>query len=162
MSRINVNKKSFNIVVKATKSFIIYINDFAFAVTFLFRIKNSIRLTYIPKFITKFTQVINSRRIIISYIMKQRLSIIQTINSKRISSTYIIKEILKFTTTIRQSTPIIFVSKGIQKLVTIINQGHLTISYSPTLGQFVLLGTLDPQTLGTLDVQILEDLDFVT
>src|SRR5688572_19113610 len=137
MPRINVNKKSFDLVVRATKSFSIYINEFAFAVTFLFRIRNSIRLTYIPKFTMKFIQVVNSRRIRITYIMKQIMGFVQTINSRKISIFYSIKETLKSVTVITQSSPILFISKAIQKLLTTMKTGRLTITYSPTLGQFV-------------------------
>lgn len=155
------NKISFNLSLIKEKTFGLFVDGFAFATSLFFRIRNTIRITVIPKFTTKMLTTINSRRIRLVFSQVKLITKpVWTLNSRRIRISYTIRENLKAITLIDFSHPMTFVSKGIQKLIVPIKTGILEIDFEPTLGQFVLLGALDPDTLGTLDPEILEDLDF--
>lgn len=157
----NINKKYFRMKIQATKTFRMYIQDFAFAVTFLFRMREKIRLTFSPSFRVKPALTINSRRI--RLILSSRLitRMTQTISSRRIRLNFSMKEIQKAVTTVSMNHPMTFFMRSRQRIMTTINNGRLRVLISPTIAQFFNLGTYDPQTLGTLDTKTLGQMDYV-
>ena len=157
----NINRKSFRTKIRATKSFRMYIQDFAFAVTFLFRMREKIRLTFIPSFMVKPSLTINSRRIRLLLSSRLITRMTQTISSRRIRLNFSMKEIQKAATTISAKHPMVFFIRSRQRIMTTINNGKLRVLVSPTIAQFFNLGTYDPQTLGTLDTKTLAQMDYV-
>lgn len=158
----NTNKKSFKLINRVSHSFRIFVDGFTFAVTFFFRIRERIRITFISKLRTKLTTTINSRRIRLVMQSKLIANVIQTISSRSIRLTSIAQEIKKAVTTIDSDMLIVFISKATQKAVVAMTQGRFRLITSPVLAQFFTLGTYDPSTLGTLDTETLGDMDYIS
>lgn len=156
------NKKSFNIVSVSSKTFSFILDSFDYAVTFLFRINNKIRITFNSSVIVKFTQTINLKkiRILISQV-KLIVKPTQTINLKKISISAIGKLIGQIVSTINIKLPILFVSKAIQKVISIITLKKIKFTFTAILATFFTLADYDPDALSTMDVQTLADLDYV-
>lgn len=158
-----INKKTFSLINRVSKSFDLIVDNFAYAATLLFRIAFRITMTFSPKFILGFVTSINLRRIrlIISQV-KLRVSITQTINARRVRILYNIRERLKAVSTILMRVRVGFSSKAIQKAFSSIIVKKVVLILDPTLAQFFTLGNFDPDTLGDLDSLTLGEMDYTT
>ena len=156
-----INKKVFRLTNRISKSFKLLVDNYTFAVTFLFRIREKIRLTFVATLAARVSATINSRRIRLTFLSKLITKITQTISSRKIKLTILPREIKKAVTTILFNTRLTISSKAIQKLVVNMAQARLTLVTSPILAQFFTLGDYDPDTLGTLDTETLGDLDYI-
>lgn len=157
----DVNKRSFKLVNRISKTFQFAIANFEFATTLIFRIIQQIDTDFTMSLISKISTTISQRRIrIIISTVKLITNLTQILNSKYIKITYSMKQIMKFITVIDIEIPIAFVSKARQKLVTVMGQGKIHITATAVYAIFNLLGTFDPDTLGTLDTEILGDMDY--
>jgi hypothetical protein len=154
-----INKKTFTLINRISQSFDIAINNFAFAVTFLFRIKPKIIIDYIASFISYATVVLYIKSIKSSYIASYIYNQVQIINNKTIKAVYAISEIMNAASTINIKNTIVFISNAIQYATTIIDNKKISIIANPTIAVFFTLGdhdssalsVLDPKTLGALD-----------
>lgn len=156
------NKKSFSLTNISSKSFNIILSSFDFAVTFLFRIKNKIKIVAISSAIQKISQTISVKKIkIIISQMKLITKITQTFNVKKVKFSFISKAILSSFSTINIKNTISFISKLTQKANTTIILKRIKIIVVPLFAQFFTLGTYDVQTLGTMDIVTLGNLDYI-
>lgn len=155
----NINKKTFTLINRINQSFDIAINNFAFAITFIFHIKPKIAISYIMSLISNAITYINLKTIRISYIPSFIANLTQTINNKTIKIIYSISERMNFVTTINIRNTILFVSNAVQNVITIMHNGKIHIIANPTIAVFFTLGTYDPSTLTTLDTSTLGALD---
>lgn len=158
----NTNKKTLSMKIKSSKAYSIALYGFVFAATLFFRVRTSISVTILPQFITQLVTVLREGKLSIVAVMKQTGKIVTVINSKRISLVISASEIGKLVTDIAYSSPISFVSSAVQKLITTMKTGKLTLAISPTLASFFLLGTYDPTTLATQDVKTLGAMDYTS
>jgi len=156
------NKKSFNLTSVSSKTFNLILSSFDYAVTFLFRINNKIKITFVASLINKFTQTINLKkiRILISQV-KLIVKPTQTVNLKTIRLVAISKLIGKIVSVIRIKNVITFVSTAKQKIVSSIILKKIKFTFTAILATFFTLAYHDPSTLATMDVQTLADLDYV-
>lgn len=156
-----VNKKTFNVINRISKSFSMIISHFAFATTLLFRVRFTIRQIITPTFAVKASSIINLRKVklVISQV-KLITKITQTINLRKIKLNMTMKEIGKLVITMYGRVRIGFVSKAIQKASSSIIIKKVQILATPILATFYTLGNFDPDTLGTLDVLTLGDMDY--
>ena len=157
----DTNKKSFNLIVRTKETFSLYLYNFQMAVTFFFRIRDKIKLTFVSKLSTKMFSTINVKKIRLIPIAKLKESISIIINSKKISINYSIKERLKAVVTILSGVTINYTMRMRQKIVTTISQGILTLNTSPVLAKFFLLSDFDLDTLADVDVLTLGDMDYI-
>ena len=157
----DTNKKSFDLIVRTKETFNLYLYNFRMAVTFFFRIRDKIRITFVSKLSTKMFSTINVKRIKLIPIAKLKESLSLIINSKKISVAYLVKERLQAVTTIVSGVAINYTMRMRQKLVTTLSQGILTISTSPVLAKFYLLSDFDLDTLADVDVLTLGDMDYI-
>jgi hypothetical protein len=156
----NINKKSFTLINRIRKTFPIIIANFEFATTLLFRIIQQIDISFVATFAAKVFTTINVKRIRATYIMKLLANISQVINSRYVKITYSMKQIMKFVVPIDVEMQLGFVSKAIQKLITVMNAGKIHFTATAIYAVFSILGTFDPQTLGTLDADTLGTMDY--
>jgi hypothetical protein len=157
----DANKKSFDLIVRAKETFDLYIYNFQMAVTFFFRIRDKIRLSFIASLITKMITTLSIKKVRLQFSMKLKESVSLILNSKRINISYIFKERLKALVTIVSGATMILNMKLRQKLSTTLHQGILTLSISPILAKFFLLSDFDLDILGDLDVNDLGDMDYI-
>ena len=157
----DTNKKSFDLIVRTKETFNLYLYNFQMAVTFFFRIRDKIRITFVSKLSTKMFSTINVKRIKLIPIAKLKESLSLIINSKKISIAYLVKERLKAVTVIASGVAINYTMRMRQKLVTTLSQGILTISTSPVLAKFYLLSDFDLDTLADVDVLTLGNMDYI-
>lgn len=159
----NKNEKDFYLTNRTFKTFSVIISGFQYAATLLFRIRDHIVITAIPKFTGKMVTIMRLKRVrlVISQ-MKLISKMVQVISLRRITVVALMKQSMKAAAAIIVYMPAIFVAKLRQKIVTLVLQGKLTIIISPTLASFFLLGTFDPSTLGTLDTNTLGDMDYTS
>ena len=156
----DVNSKAFTLLKRTTKSFNIFISNFAFAITFLFRIKNKIKLTFVLSFILNAIQTINVKRIsIVIAVVKLRTTITQIMTVKKIKISFLLRQTMKSIVLIKKKISIGFTSKAIQKMSSSLSVKKIKIISSILLGTFTPLGTHDPSTLGTLDSSTLGSMD---
>ena len=156
------NKKSFNLTSVSSKTFSLILSSFDYAVTFLFRIRNKIQITFIASLINKLTQTINLKkiRIIISQV-KLIVKPIQIFNLKKIKLVAVSKLIGKIISTINIKNTIVFISKAGQKIISLIILKKIKFTFTAILATFFTLAYHDPSTLATMDVQTLADLDYI-
>lgn len=156
-----VNKKTFDLINRVSKSFDLIVDNFAYAATLLVTLRSRLILTFIPTFALGFSSIINLKkiRLIISQV-KLTVKPTQTINLRRVRITYSIRERITNTITILSRIGILAVSSARQKLVSNIIIKKIVLTITPTLAQFSTLGQFDPDTLGTLDVLTLGDMDY--
>jgi len=156
------NKKSFNLTSVSSKTFNLILSSFDYAVTFLFRIRNKIQITFIASLINKVTQTINLKKIkILISQVKLIVKPTQTINLKKIKFTAISKLIGKIISIIRIKNVITFISTARQRIVSSIILKKIKIGFTAILATFFTLAYHDPSTLATMDIQTLADLDYV-
>lgn len=156
------NKKTLSLSVGKRKSYNVIIDGLLAAVTLFFNIRNTISISIsIVRTTTKFILNIRNDRIRNSYIIRFKQSILQTINSKTVKLLYTMRQSIKFPLLVTQFEPISFHIRFRQKVISIINGGKLSLSFSPTVATFYTLGAWDTSTLGTMDVKTLGDLDYV-
>lgn len=156
------NKKSFNLTSVSSKTFALILSSFDYAVTFLFRINNKIRMTFVASLINKFTQTMNLKkiRILISQV-KLIVKPTQTVNLKKIKITALSKLIGKLVSVIKIKNVITFVSTARQKIISSIILKKIKLTFTAILATFFTLAQHDPSTLATMDIQTLADLDYV-
>jgi len=156
------NKKSFNLISVSSKNFNLILSSFDYAVTFLFRIRNKIKITFVANLINKFTQTINLKkiRILISQV-KLIVRPTQTLNLKKIKFTIISKLIGKIISIIKIKNVITFTSSARQKIISSIILKKIKFTFTAILATFFTLAYHDPSTLATMDVQTLADLDYI-
>lgn len=158
----NINKKTYNLTVRTSKSFNIIIDGFIAAATLLFRIRDKIVITFIPSFISFNNLSLNMKRVrIIISPVKLIQKVTQTISLKTIKMIYIMKMSMKTTVIIYVRSPITFVSKLRGKIFTVISAGKVRMLATMVMGQIFPLSIYDPQTLGTLDTATLGSMDYI-
>ena len=157
----DTNKKSFDLIVRTKETFNIYLYNFQMAVTFFFRIRDTINITFIPKMSTKIFSTLTIKKVKIISSTKLIESVLYTLNLKRISLVCSIKERLKAIVTFTSMVAIDFSMRMRQKLVTTIYQGLLGISFEPILAKFYLLSDFDLDTLADVDSLTLGDMDYI-
>jgi hypothetical protein len=159
-----VNKKSFNLTNRITKSFGLIISNFAVADTIFFKIRDRVRITFVSSIISQITAVsINVKKVslVISQ-MKLTSKLTQTLDLKRISVVYSIKERMGAVVAFSLRFPMVIISKAQQKAITSLTIKKIQVLISPILATFYTLGTYDPQTLGTLDTKTLGEMDYLS
>jgi hypothetical protein len=156
----NINKKSFVLVNRVSQKFSIMLSGFIYAVTFIFRIRPIINLSFIVTSLSKITQTINVKKIAI-VISKTKLiaNTVQTLNAKKISVIATMKELGKISIIMTSYSPIIAALRGDIKSYSSISNG-LELAFSPIYAKFTILLELDSQTLGDLDILTLGDIDY--
>lgn len=156
------NKKSFNIVSVSSKAFSFILDSFDYAVTFLFRINNKIRISFIGSAIVKFTQIINLKRIrIIISQVKLIVKPTQIFNLKKIKILISSKLIGKISSILHIKNTILFISKARQRIISSIILKKISFVFTAILATFFTLGEYDPDTLATMDIKTLGDLDYI-
>lgn len=156
------NKKSFNLTSVSAKTFNLILSSFDYAVTFLFRINNKIKITFVASLINKFTQIINLKkiRILISQV-KLIVKPTQTVNLKKIKIIALSKLIGKLVSVIKIKNVITFISTARQKIISSIILKKIKFTFTAILATFFTLAYHDPSTLAAMDIQTLGDLDYV-
>jgi len=156
------NKKSFNLTSVSSKTFSLILSSFDYAVTFLFRINNKIKITFVASLINKFTQTINLKKIkILISQVKLIVKPTQTVNLKKIKLLALSKLIGKIVSVININNVIIFISSARQKIISSIILKKIKFTFTAILATFFTLAYHDPSTLATMDIQTLADLDYV-
>lgn len=157
------NSKTFNLIVRTSETFDLIIENFAYAATLLFRIRNKIRITFSPQFFLVMYSTINLRRIrVLISQMKLITSLTQVINLRRVRIILSIKERIKFVSTVYGRVRLSVSSKAIQKVITSIIIKKVSFTMIPILATFYTLGDYDPQILGDLDSLTLGEMDYST
>lgn len=156
------NKKSFNLTSVSSKTFNLILSSFDYAITFLFRINNKIKIIFIVSLINKITQTINLKkiRILISQV-KLIVKPTQTINLKKVRLVVISKLIGKIVSVIKIKNVITFVSLARQKIVSTIIFKKIKFTFVAILATFFTLGNFDPDTLLIMDAKTLGELDYI-
>ncbi len=156
------NKKSFSITSVSSKTFSLILSSFDYAVTFLFRINNKIKITFVASLINKITQTINLKkiRILISQV-KLIVKPTQVVNLKKIRLSIILRLVGKIISTIRIKNVITFISSARQKVISSIVLKKIKFTFTAILATFFTLAYHDPSTLAAMDVQTLADLDYI-
>lgn len=156
------NKKSFNLTSVSSKTFALILSSFDYTITFLFRINNKIKITFVASLINKITQTINLKkiRILISQV-KLIVKPTQTVNLKKIKFTALSKLIGKVVSVIRIKNVITFISTARQKIISSIILKKIKFTFTAILGKFFTLAYHGPSTLAAMDIQTLADLDYV-
>ena len=156
------NKKSFSITSVSSKTFSLILSSFDYAVTFLFRINNKIKITFVASLINKITQTINLKkiRILISQV-KLIVKPTQVVNLKKIRLSIILRLVGKIISTIRIKNVITFISSARQKVISSIVLKKIKFTFTAILATFFTLAYHDPSTLAAMDIQTLADLDYV-
>ncbi len=156
------NKKSFNLTSVSSKTYNLILSSFDYAVTFLFRINNKIKISFLGSTIVKFTQILNLKkiRILISQV-KLIVKPTQIFNLKKISIQALSKLIGQLFTTININNSIFFISKAIQKVITSVIIKKIRFTFTAILATFFTLGDYDPDTLLVMDTETLGDLDYI-
>ena len=156
------NKKSFNLTSVSSKTFNLILSSFDYAVTFLFRINNKIKITFVANLINKFTQTINLKKIkILISQVKLIVKPTQTVNLKTIKLVAISKLIGKIVSVIKIKNVITFISTARQKIVSSIILKKIKFTFTAILATFFTLAYHDPSTLAVMDIQTLADLDYI-
>lgn len=155
------NKKTFNLTLNNTVTFILKIAEFATNLTLLTLIHiNNISITATLKEIGKiFTTItIPQTRITIAIVeLRGRLVSTITINTLQIINT--MHSIMRVVQTITLQNSIVFVSKALLRAIVPISAGNLSMVLSPIVAVLYKLSDWDGSTLATLDVMTLAQLD---
>lgn len=157
----NKNEKTFRLVNKTNQSFSIIIAGFEYAATLLanIRIKSRI-ITTMSLFVKGYSAItIKKVRVLISQV-KLIVKIVQTINGRTIKLLTTFRQRMKAVVIVYLRNPILFVSKARQKIVSIINEGRLSVTTSPVFVILYTLGHWDGYTLLPLDSMTLGDMDY--
>lgn len=156
------NEKSFKIVSVSSKTYNLILSSFDFAVTFLFRIRNKIKITFLASLVSKVTQTFNLKKIkIVISQVKLIVSQTQTLNLKKIRLNISSKLIGKVVSIIKVKNVILFISKARQRIVSSIILKKIKFGFTAILATFFTLAYHDPSTLSVMDVQTLGELDYV-
>jgi hypothetical protein len=156
-----INKKTFRLSNKISKSFSMAINNFQMVVTFLFRIRPKIRLGFALRLRTKLVTLLSIKKVRLSAITSLIQNIVQTVSIKKIKLSYVIRERLSSFPTIDVSQNIFYSFSQRQKVSGTISAGILSLVIDPILAKLFLLIDFDLDTLDVLDVQTLGDMDYV-
>jgi hypothetical protein len=162
MDKISTNKKSFRLTTVARKSFSLFLNNFQFATTLIFKIKNKIGLTFVVSSIGKLFTTVNMKKIKFNFVTKLTGKISSTINLKTIKILVALKQLLKIVVNFNIPVTLTFVSKAVQKTLSVIHAGKTRISCVGTFAQFFTLGYHDPFSLGALDATTLAEMDYTS
>ncbi len=156
------NKKSFNLTAISSKTYNIILSSFDYAVTFLFRIRNKIRINFVSSAVVKFVSTFNLKKIkILISQVKLIVKPTQVINLKKIYINISSSLIGQIFSNITITNSIIFISTARQKIISSIILKKIKFSFTAILATFFTLAYHDPSTLATMDVQTLADLDYV-
>jgi hypothetical protein len=156
-----MNQKNFSIINRISKSLSLYITDFPYVITLLFRISDRMVLTFTPivAMIFSSTIIIKRVRLTISSV-KFTEKPVATIKGGIVRLAYTIKESLKITYALEILGQIIdFGMSLIQKANTTIVQ-QMPLSATMLLASFNTLGMFEVIDLGTLDSETLGDMDY--
>ncbi len=156
------NKKSFITKLVSSKSFTFILDNFDYAVTFLFRIKQRIPITFISHanlgsvsniVLKKVKMVVSNSKLI--------GKVVSNITLKKVKLGLVAREIGKilFPITLKK-IKLNAISRVIQKVVSSFGIKKIKIGFVGIYGTFYYLSTYDPQTLATMDSQTLSQLDF--
>jgi len=157
----NKNEKTFRLVNKNITSFSIIIANFQYAATFLFHIRDKIVISFVASLSIKLNSIINLRKVkLIISKMSLIIKITQIINTKTIKLIIFFRQIMKFISIIYLRNPISITSKAKQKLISIINEGKLSLVTSPVFVILYTLGHWDIDTLLILDSMTLGSMDY--
>ncbi len=156
------NKKSFNLTAISSKTYNVILSSFDYAVTFLFRIRNKIRINFVSSAVVKFVSTFNLKKIkILISQVKLIVKPTQVINLKKIYINISSSLIGQIFSNITITNSIIFISTARQKIISSIILKKIKFSFTAILATFFTLAYHDPSTLATMDVQTLADLDYV-
>lgn len=156
----NVNKKSFVLIKRVSKSFKLLIDNFQIATTLLFRIIMRMPITFIISVGTRIISTISLKINLVFSELKLIANIVQTIDDRNIGFIVSISQRLRSIVTIVQHHPILFPLKALLRMITIISEGFSHIGFTIILANFYNLAFFDPNDLGTLDSQTLGQMDY--
>lgn len=158
----NINKKTYSLIIRAKKSFSVFISNFPFSETLLFRVRDKIRLVITSQVYTGLFSMVNARKIrIIFSQMKLISNLLITINAKKVRLSIIMRQIGKIVSPIYIRVEQVFNISSRQKAITLIDN-IFSISTDPILASFFILSTYDGESLSTMDSETLSDLDYST
>lgn len=158
------NTKSFNLTNVASKSFTLILKAFDYALTFLFRIKQKIQITFVSHASMKAISniVIKKIKMTISSVKFLAYNLL-ALNLKPVRIVSTIREIGKIASAINIGTiHQEFVSHARQKIVSNIIIKKIKILWVATLGTFYTLASFDSETLSSLDIKMLAEMDGVS
>lgn len=154
------NSKSFNLTVIARKSFDLIIDNFDFAFTLLFRLREHIRVEFLSTAIANATQSLRVKRVKIVSLMKMIFKNYPVITVKKIKMVLNMRLAILFDMLLNEHISLSMISTIGQRLVLPLSIKKVRISADPTLAEFYTLGQYDPDTLGTMDLLTLGELDY--
>lgn len=158
-----VNEKTFKLVNRISKSFSLYLSNFAPAATLLFKLKYKISVLISPRFIMKMATIINLRKVKISYgTAKLISSVIQSLSLKKIKIDFFISEQVYNFLSIDQKTILSIVSKAVQKVSSSIVIKKIKLTIDVVVASFFSLGDFDFEILGDLDGLTLGEMDYTS
>lgn len=157
-----INQKTFNVINKISSTFDLFIANFAYATTLLFRIRFKIKLIPISSAKIKFTLPLVIKKIKLTTITSLISSLVQTIKTGILRFTYTLSAVISFTLIVTNKLSITAYLKGIQKVVTGIIIKKIQIITDPIIATFFTLGYFDPEILGDLDALTLGEMDYTT
>lgn len=161
MSNLPVNKKSFSLTSRVSKSFQIAIHGFQFATSLFMNVGFRLVIGFVSSAVAKIVTNIRLRKVRIAFVSKVTVKPTQLFNLRRVRLTFVSKALLKSVITIYGRVRLLMISSARQKLVTSIVIKKVVLTISPTLAQFFSLGDYDPDTLGSMDTQTLGALDYI-
>lgn len=157
-------KKTFSVNVVALKAFSFMMDSFDYAVTFLFNIKQKVKISFVSSASIKAVSNIILKKIKLNISMPRLIGRqVQGITVKKIKLSVTIKEIGKliFPITLKK-IKIGFTARDRQRTTSAIGLKKIKFGFTGSYGTQPQLGTFDPQTLGTLDTNTLGDMDFIS
>jgi hypothetical protein len=155
------NSKVFSLKNKISSTFSLSISQFAYAATFLFRIRDRIRLVFSASLVLGALSNIHLRRVRILTQVKLLAYAVQQIRLRRVRLTILPKEILKGVSNILFRHSMVVVLSSRVRAISNILLRRVRLSISPVIAQFFTLGDYDPSTLEDLDDLTLGEMDYV-
>ena len=160
MSNATINKKTFNLVLNKTKTFILRMSNFTITTALRVLISiSTINLDITVKQLLNSTISMSVKTIGLSFVSKMNLLVSPLISLGTIGLTFVTKALTRFTTTIDFKIPISMTAKFLLKNILSVSSGKVNLVLTPIVAIFIYLSELDPQLLNVLDVQTLADLD---
>lgn len=155
------NKKTFDLILKTREVFNLYVYNFQMALTFLFRIRQKLPITFISSLRTRAYALFVIKKVRFSFVPKFTETLLLTMRARKVRFAYKVSEFLQLFTTINSGLSILLTIRERQKLVTTIYQGVLSLGLDPILAKFFLLLDYDLDILGDLDANTLGDMDYI-
>ncbi len=155
------NKKTFNLYLNNTVTFILRIADFATNLTLLTIIHiNNIAISATLKLRSRLITILTIPTIRITIpIVELRGRLISAIAINTLTLANIMHSIQRVVQTITLHNSIVFVSRSLLRAIVPISGGHFTMVLSPIVAVLYKLSDWDGSTLATLDVMLLSALD---